>query len=117
MMKVFVGGICLAASAWAFAAPTLLPTGETVPGGVAVLPLPVDGDHTPAVKLGEHRIMVFRHGDQWYALVGIGLDAAPGELTLRPRLLLPQGLIPTFVFEANQVFRAVETALNTGRTH
>jgi murein DD-endopeptidase MepM/ murein hydrolase activator NlpD len=64
------------------AAPATLPTGEAVPGGVAVLALPVSGSRAPTVKLGERHIMVIRHEDQWYAVVGIALDTAPGDVNL-----------------------------------
>src|SRR5215469_9165130 len=67
---------------WAAAASPTLPGNEAVPGGVAVVALPVDGGHAPSVKLGERRIMVIRHEDHWYAVVGISLDTAPGDLSL-----------------------------------
>ncbi len=81
-MKAFICGLCLAIPALAFSASTPLPVDEAVPGGVAVLPLPVNGSNTPVVKLGGRRVMVIRHEEQWYAVVGIGLDAAPGDATL-----------------------------------
>ena len=81
-MKAFLCWLSLFTPAWTLAASIPLPAGETVPGGVAVLPLAVSGASAPVVKLGDHRIMVIRHEDQWYAVVGIGLDTAPGELSL-----------------------------------
>ena len=81
-MKTFLCCLSLFIPAWTLAASVSLPTGETVPGGVAVQPLAVSGASAPVVKLGEHRVMVIRHEDQWYAVVGIGLDTAPGELSL-----------------------------------
>ena len=81
-MKALVALLSLLLPALVTAASPALPIGEAVPGGVAVLPLPASGAHAPTVKLDEHRVMVIRHGGQWYAVVGIGLDTAPGELTL-----------------------------------
>lgn len=57
------------------------PTSNAVPGGVAVLQLP-DSSDRPVVHLGKVRIMVVRHRHHWYALAGIPLATAPGELAL-----------------------------------
>lgn len=59
-----------------------LPVSEPVPGGVAVVALPFSGKTTPKATLDGRRLMVLRHGKQWYAVVGISLDTAPGHLTL-----------------------------------
>lgn len=64
------------------ATPAPMPMTLTVPGGVAVVPLPVDGKHAPTVKLGDHKIMVVMHDGIWYALAGIPLDTAPGDMSL-----------------------------------
>jgi hypothetical protein len=89
MKNALIPLLCLALSGNALAATPLLPESDAVPGGVAVVELPVSGSHAPAVKLGEHRIMTVSHEDHWYALVGIALDTAPGNLMLD--LLLPTG--------------------------
>ena len=81
-MNKFLGTLCLLLPAWVSAAALSLPGSEAVPGGVAVVALPVDGDRAPVVKLGEHRVMVVRQAGAWYALVGIPLDSAPGDMTL-----------------------------------
>ncbi|HEV2110678.1 MAG TPA: peptidoglycan DD-metalloendopeptidase family protein [Gammaproteobacteria bacterium] len=81
-MKALLWGLCLLLPLWVSAAVLSLPGNEAVPGGVAVVPLPVNGGHAPVVKLGARRVMVIQHAGAWYALVGIALDAAPGDMTL-----------------------------------
>lgn len=58
------------------AAPT--PRSAPVPGGVARLALGA-APQAPRATLGERRVLVMRDGDTWTALVGIALDAKPGE--------------------------------------
>lgn len=58
------------------------PKSEPVPGGVAVIPLPVQGNSAPKVDMGGRRIMVVSHEGQWYALAGLPFDMAPGEASL-----------------------------------
>lgn len=53
-----------------------------MPGGVAVLPLERGGAAPRAYFNGE-RVMVLKKGPQWVAVVGIPLDAKPGEYALR----------------------------------
>jgi len=81
-MKALLRAFCFLLPAWTALASTTLPGNEAVPGGVAVVALPVNGGRAPVVKLGERRIMVIQHAGSWYALVGISLDAAPGDVTL-----------------------------------
>ena len=81
-MRTLLCLLCLSLPASMLAAPVILPVGEAVPGGVAVLALPLSGDRAPVVKLGEHRVMVIHQAQQWYAVVGIALDTAPGDVTL-----------------------------------
>lgn len=81
-MKALLSALCLLLPLWVSAAALSLPGNDAVPGGVVVVALPVNGDHAPVVKLGERRIMVIQHAGSWYALVGISLDAAPGDMTL-----------------------------------
>lgn len=82
MKRQLLYALCLSLPAWATAAPVALPLNDAVPGGVAVVQLPDGGRHSPKVKLGERRVMVISHGGGWYAVVGIALDVAPGDLTL-----------------------------------
>lgn len=61
-----------------------LPRSEPVPGGVAVIPLSVTGDHpAPSAYYNEQRVLVLRNEERWLALVGIPLSAKPGRQTLR----------------------------------
>lgn len=62
-----------------------LPRDEPVPGGVAVLELPDGGATPPEASFDERRVMVVRHADHWYAIVGISLETRPGKhaLTIR----------------------------------
>jgi len=71
-----------------------LPRNEPYPGGVAVIPLPVQGKASPRVRMGEKRIMVVSQGGQWFAVAGIGLDATPGEniIELQAGAAAPQQL-------------------------
>jgi len=55
-----------------------LPSHSAVPGGVAVIALP-EAAVRPVVRFGNDRVMVKRHDDGWWAIVGIPLSAAPGE--------------------------------------
>lgn len=81
-MKRLLWALCLSSPALVSAATLTLPGSEAVPGGVAVVALPVGGNRAPVVKLGGHRIMVVRQSGSWYAVVGIPLDAVPGDMTL-----------------------------------
>jgi hypothetical protein len=58
---------------------TSLPQNEPFPGGVMVIPLPVQGKSIPRVHMDGKRIMAVSHAGEWFAVVGIGLDAIPGE--------------------------------------
>jgi murein DD-endopeptidase MepM/ murein hydrolase activator NlpD len=58
-----------------------LPAASQVPGGVALLPLPVGpeaGTAAPAVRYDGQRVMVLRQSDHWLIVIGIPLDAEPG---------------------------------------
>lgn len=72
----------LIASLPALAAGAPLPQTEPVPGGVAVVELPLWDTATPKVEMDGRRIMVLSDAGHWYAVVGIPLDAAAGEKTL-----------------------------------
>lgn len=79
-MRQLAAALCLLLPAMALAVD--LPTSEPVPGGVAVVPLPFSGKTAPKAKLGGKPVMVVRDGEQWFALVGIALETAPGGLSL-----------------------------------
>jgi len=81
-VRGFLTALALLTAAFANAGPVPFPTDESVPGGVAVVPLSVQGKIAPKVELAGHRIMVVTHDGQWYALAGISLDATPGEMSL-----------------------------------
>lgn len=56
-----------------------------VPGGVAVVALG-DGAQAPQASFGGHRVLVVREdGQRWVAIVGIPLDAKPGQAVLQVR--------------------------------
>ena len=74
-MRSLVIAIALIAPAAAGAGE--LPVSSAVPGGVVLLPL--EGHGTPQAFLGKDRVLVVPDGERWQAVVGIPLDAAPGE--------------------------------------
>ncbi len=54
-----------------------LPQEAKIPGGVALIAL---GETRPdAVRYGDHRVRLAQYDGQWHAVVGIPLDAAPGQ--------------------------------------
>jgi len=69
----------LVAPAWA----SPPPAATAVPGGVARIRLGA-AEQAPRARLGNDRVLVVREGDEWIALVGVGLAAKPGA---RLRLL------------------------------
>jgi murein DD-endopeptidase MepM/ murein hydrolase activator NlpD len=79
--------------AWASlaAAPaTDLPRSESVPGGVRLIALPGAADAEPLASFDTHRVMVIRRNERWLAVVGIPLDAMPGQALLAVRSEAPQ---------------------------
>jgi len=58
---------------------TTLPRHEPVPGGVAVIALKVQSPQAPIAHFGKQRVMVLKHKDQWYAIVGIPLTEKTGS--------------------------------------
>src|SRR6188472_991887 len=63
--------------------PTALPADTRVPGGLALLPLKVQGDDPGAVYFGVHRAPVVHAAAGWIAIVGIPLDSVPGPQAAR----------------------------------
>ncbi len=55
---------------------------SNVPGGVAVIELPAAGGEQPEAWYRDRRVMVLNNANRWYAIVGIPLNAKPGEHTL-----------------------------------
>lgn len=66
----------------ALATGAALPPSEPVPGGVAVIELPLWDTALPKVEMDGRRIMVLPDAGRWYALVGIPLDSGAGEKIL-----------------------------------
>lgn len=65
-----------------------LPPSSSVPGGVAVIPLggaPASANR-PQTWLGDQPVLVKLDGDQWYAVVGLPLDMAPGSHELSVKI-------------------------------
>lgn len=60
-----------------------LPKIDAVPGGIAIVPLPVKTQATPKVYYKNHRVLVKKVDQQWKAIVGIPLSAKPGKQKLR----------------------------------
>lgn len=58
------------------------PQSEPVPGGIAVIPL-AQSAKPPRAYFNDQRVMVVKDGDGWVAVVGIPLDAKPGDYLLR----------------------------------
>lgn len=56
-----------------------LPRAEPVPGGIALVPLDVTPAAAPHVYLGNERVMVVRHAQKWFAVVGLPLSFRAGE--------------------------------------
>jgi murein DD-endopeptidase MepM/ murein hydrolase activator NlpD len=77
--------ICLALLALPLSAQAGLPVSSSVPGGVAVIPLGAasNADPRPRAWLGGREVLVTQDHDQWYAVVGLPLDTAPGAHELR----------------------------------
>lgn len=61
-----------------------LPGHNPKPGGIAVVDI---GRHAgrPAAMYGERQALVMQDGDQWFAVVGLPLDATPGPAAVHVR--------------------------------
>jgi murein DD-endopeptidase MepM/ murein hydrolase activator NlpD len=91
-----IASLAMGAAAWALAsggAPApggalaggVLPSQSRVPGGVALLPIPDQPDAAATAPLATYdgkRVLVWKSGNHWIAIVGIPLSAAPGAATL-----------------------------------
>jgi len=58
------------------------PLDEPVPGGVAVVKIPVQDETAPRAEMDGHRLLVIARDGAWYALAGLPLDTAAGEKAL-----------------------------------
>jgi len=67
-----------------------LPRALAVPGGVARVPLG-SADRAPRAQLGANRVLVLRDGNEWFALVGISLEAKPGSRVVLATEGAPRG--------------------------
>ncbi len=68
------------------AATAELPQSSPVPGGVAVVPLVIDGDVAPTVLFNGQRVLTLRQNQRWLAVVGLPLSLTPGQHSLTIRL-------------------------------
>ncbi len=71
-----------------------LPRPEPVPGGVAVVILPVDSQSPPQVHYAGSRVMVLRDGKAWQAIVGIPLRDKAGLHKLSVKTSTSQLSVP-----------------------
>ena len=69
----------------AIAAAVELPATDPVPGGIAEVVLPAQGEARPLVRFEGRRLMTVREGRSWVAIVGIPLNTAPGNKALEMR--------------------------------
>jgi murein DD-endopeptidase MepM/ murein hydrolase activator NlpD len=60
-----------------------LPRHSAVPGGIALVPLASVTGPLPIVSYNDRRVMVQEKDGRRYAVVGISLDASPGDHTLQ----------------------------------
>jgi murein DD-endopeptidase MepM/ murein hydrolase activator NlpD len=74
LIALFLAWLALPAAA-GFVAPRV----SVVPGGVVTFKVTGPADDKPVVKYGDRPMMVVRQGSEWLAIVGIPLDAEPGE--------------------------------------
>ena len=56
-----------------------LPKQNAVPGGAVAVPFAWEKAQTPYVEYRDRRVMAIKHEQQWYAVIGIPLNARAGE--------------------------------------
>jgi len=88
-------GLTLLASACATQA---FPTQQTVPGGLAIIPLASQQQQAPQAYYEGQRVTVVPNGENWVALVGIPLDAEAGTQQLE---MMDAGTRQAIVFEVS----------------
>ena len=72
-----------------------MPEHSPWPGGIAVIDVAPADAPRPAVEFAERRVLVTRRGERWTAAVGIPLDTAPGNVSVR----VDQSSVVTFTVE------------------
>lgn len=77
--------VTLSSAAWA------LPVSALVPGGVAVLRVGDAAAAAPKAWFQDQPVLVARDGDAWFAVVGLPLNLAPGNYTLKVSADEPDG--------------------------
>jgi murein DD-endopeptidase MepM/ murein hydrolase activator NlpD len=62
-----------------------LPQSSLVPGGIAVIKLQhhTSSGSRPKVIFNSHQAAVIKHQDSWFTVIGIPLEAAPGNLSFK----------------------------------
>jgi murein DD-endopeptidase MepM/ murein hydrolase activator NlpD len=78
-IRVFALSLGLLSAALAVAAPEHAPW----PGGIAVIDVGPAEAPRPIVEFDDRRVLVTENGNRWLAAVGIPLDAATGEMSIR----------------------------------
>ncbi len=84
-----------------------LPLQQLVPGGVALLPIANGADKQPQAKYNGKPVMLIKNQDQWYAVIGIPLDAAIGEQQIMVTLADDSATV--------QIFTVTDKAYETQR--
>jgi murein DD-endopeptidase MepM/ murein hydrolase activator NlpD len=77
--RVYALSLGLLSATFAVAAPEHAPW----PGGIAVIDVGPAEAPRPIVEFDERRVLVTENGNRWLAAVGIPLDAATGEMSIR----------------------------------
>ena len=77
MSRILILASCAIASL-AVAAPEHSPR----PGGIAVIDLGSADAPAPAVRFGNRPVLVMRNGERWHAVLGVPLNAEPGDLSI-----------------------------------
>jgi murein DD-endopeptidase MepM/ murein hydrolase activator NlpD len=81
LLALLVAGLLCMNAAWAVET-FIAPRASLVPGGVATFKLPGAVDERPVVTFEGKPVMVVRQATGWLAILGISLDAEPGELSI-----------------------------------
>ena len=76
--------LLIAVFAFPMVAYASLPQSANVPGGLAIIPLAsVNNTSKPQAWLNDQQVLVTADSDQWFAVVGLGLNTKPGPHELR----------------------------------
>jgi murein DD-endopeptidase MepM/ murein hydrolase activator NlpD len=74
-----------------------LPLQQLVPGGIAVLPITNATDKLPQAEYNGKPVMLIKNQNQWYAVVGIPLDAEIGQQKITVTLANDSNVTQTFI--------------------